>query len=585
MTSGGSSPRAGRRLGDVADERHELGLIPASRETTRRLIRRSASRWAHPRERGDDPTPGGKVTYETGSSPRAGRRRRRDGLRAARRGLIPASGETTTLSRSVRGNPRAHPRERGDDAAALSVAAVGSGSSPRAGRRPTPVDVVDELPGLIPASGETTPRARHRRCTPGAHPRERGDDRSVSARPDGWDGSSPRAGRRPGRDDRAEALHGLIPASGETTGVGARGGGWRTAHPRERGDDLATKSDRDTVEGSSPRAGRRPVGCGSGVHDTGFIPASGETTRTPSTASRTRPAHPRERGDDHPALDLSASVAGSSPRAGRRRVELGVGAGGVRLIPASGETTVTTRRSSGGDAGSSPRAGRRHADHGIRRDGSGLIPASGETTVRICGSACSTAAHPRERGDDADAEPRSPEIAGSSPRAGRRRFLRCRRRAVHRLIPASGETTKPRPCRTRRRRAHPRERGDDKHGISDEDADLGSSPRAGRRRQEELPDGRLDGLIPVSGETTGRRRRPCARSWAHPRERGDDSSHGLSSAVRGGLIPASGETTTPRPCRTRRRRAHPRERGDDRGPPAGHFPSAGSSPRAREPRR
>ena len=359
------------------------------------------------------------------------------------------------------------------------------------------------------------------------------------------------------------------------------------------------------IAGSSPRAGRRPVRPRRHRRRGGLIPASGETTCARSCCTASARAHPRERGDDILSLRLIIDRSGSSPRAGRRRTPDPLAVRRERLIPASGETTtdgatpsIPARahpRERGDDArkaflrlrsfGSSPRAGRRPGHGRAALQGARLIPASGETTRRPPWACGRRAAHPRERGDDSAPALGLRSAGGSSPRAGRRHALSVEVKDVVRLIPASGETTRGLRLRRRPTRAHPRERGDDRASRRRSCWIRGSSPRAGRRR---LPPHRNQPL-----------------TLAHPRERGDDRARvvvnvgGDGSSPRAGrrpripppklldqgLIPASGETTRPTARPPPGGRAHPRERGDDRGPPAGHFPSAGSSPRAREPRR
>jgi hypothetical protein len=156
-------------------------------------------------------------------------------------GALP--GETTTCSASTPRPRWAHPRTRGDDSSSAIRYEIVGGSSPHAGRRrlrPSP----DGLrPGLIPARGETTPRAAdRRRCRP-AHPRTRGDDDHQGALGREQGGSSPHAGRRPRLAGDHHDRAGLIPARGETTCSPTRRRVHRRAHPRTRGDDSVQQAD------------------------------------------------------------------------------------------------------------------------------------------------------------------------------------------------------------------------------------------------------------------------------------------------------------------------------------------------------
>ena len=241
-------------------------------------------------------------------------------------------------------------------------------------------------------------------------------------------------------------VSGLIPASGETTPYRRTSPRRTSAHPRERGDDAVSAAYPASLTGSSPRAGRRRDRVDPVARLRGLIPASGETTSPRATALPRPAAHPRERGDDGAARDTPTGRQGSSPRAGRRRPRPCRSRAGAGLIPASGETTTCETPSSPPYAGSSPRAGRRLL-HPVDEVVEGrLIPASGETTVNGTDPPFGTGAHPRERGDDGPGFDLDVSHGGSSPRAGRRlRADRCEGSQAG-LIPASGETT----TRTRR---------------------------------------------------------------------------------------------------------------------------------------
>ena len=623
----GSSPRAGRRPAAVRARPGVGRLIPASGETTTGEPNQYGSSAAHPRERGDDIVKALVGMGPDGSSPRAGRRLVGICRECPRVRLIPASGETTASGSMVTRPGAAHPRERGDDSASAMGPASANGSSPRAGRRLRGAGARFRARRLIPASGETTPRAA--RCAPRAraHPRERGDDIGSTVEGCVGAGSSPRAGRRRLLRCRRRAVHRLIPASGETTGrsTGARQCGW--AHPRERGDDVHRGEYDQRSVGSSPRAGRRrrrAVGRRGRIR---LIPASGETTTASQAARGQSRAHPRERGDDTNRFHRLPSDAGSSPRAGRRHMVDKLPNGARRLIPASGETTVSDPAVTSTTRGSSPRAGRRRSPVRCGPAPVGLIPASGETTTPTTTAHPPRTAHPRERGDDCECGSAMTAGQGSSPRAGRRQGLHWGRRRRHvgsspragrrpptqqrngeipGLIPASGETTWFRRLALCSGRAHPRERGDDSSAGPACTASRGSSPRAGRRPARCDCAGGRAWLIPASGETTTPTTCRSASSAAHPRERGDDPAHLHSRSGRAGsspragrrqygeregrstarLIPASGETTGTTRTRAWPHGAHPRERGDDALDREFAGTTPGSSPRAgRRPQR
>ena len=274
-----------------------------------------------------------------GSSPRAGRRRRAQRRVRASRGLIPAGGEATCPWTSRTRCTRAHPRGRGGDAIAEARHSAPVGSSPRAGRRPGRAQRGPLSRGLIPAGGEATRRGARPATAPRAHPRGRGGDCLALRSSSLTGGSSPRAGRRLADRGPSRRGDGLIPAGGEATPTSSPTPSTTRAHPRGRGGDASRSRATACVTGSSPRAGRRQGRGGDAAHQPGLIPAGGEATRCRSATSTWMRAHPRGRGGDVPVSDATTGAGGSSPRAGRRHDGQLVGRDVLGLIPAGGEAT------------------------------------------------------------------------------------------------------------------------------------------------------------------------------------------------------------------------------------------------------
>ena len=294
-------------------------------------------------------------------------------------------------------------------------------------------------------------------------------------------GSSPRAGRRlRGARARLAAL-GLIPAGGEATGPDVVADVLEVAHPRGRGGDPCAPCPTGACRGSSPRAGRRPAQRGLGTDGHGLIPAGGEATTSSSSGSRSGRAHPRGRGGD-----LQQSI------------------GGVDAV------------------GSSPRAGRRRVADQVHDVDLGLIPAGGEATDRGRAVQCLHGAHPRGRGGDLRRVDGLADPAGSSPRAGRRRPVPPQPVRVRGLIPAGGEATVVRVPGGRGGGAHPRGRGGDPVVSCWFETPMGSSPRAGRRLSAPPDEAAGLGLIPAGGEATRVCLEAARRRRAHPRGRGGD---------------------------------------------------------------
>ena len=175
--------------------------------------------WAHPRSRGENRSGVRRHLLQGGSSPLTRGKHQTDRIRVHSRGLIPAhAGKTPGAARRWTGQT-AHPRSRGENALASTLAASVGGSSPltrgkQRGRRLGR----DEL-GLIPAHAGKTPRALTDLQAAGAHPRSRGENLGE------WHpvgiglGSSPLTrGKLTGRDSDVPG-RGLIPAHAGKTAM------------------------------------------------------------------------------------------------------------------------------------------------------------------------------------------------------------------------------------------------------------------------------------------------------------------------------------------------------------------------------
>ena len=151
------------------------------------------------------------------------------------------------------------------------------------------------------------------------------------------------------------------------------------------------------------------------------------------------------------------------------------------------------------------------------------------------------------------------------------------------LIPAHTGKTSLECVATRRRRAHPRSRGENRRTSGSSACRSGSSPLMRGKRSAELFEVAVQGLIPThAGKTWSATERSPSRT-AHPRSRGENlvlrlhENHGRGSSplTRGelacdtqgvdvvGLIPTHAGKTAPSQCKTCARRAHPRSRGEN----------------------
>ena len=215
------------------------GLTPACAGTSDCAGQRRNHRWAHPRVRGDVMVGMFGTATILGSPPRA--RGRRAGCRSSVGlvGLTPACAGTSHHAGPGGAAIGAHPRVRGDVAAATVCQRGHEGSPPRArgrhaGRHMTPNGL-----GLTPACAGTSsawvavvPPSR-------AHPRVRGDVQLVERL----------------RGDRL----GLTPACAGTSTTRTARQTWPGAHPRVRGDVMPAMTAADLPGGSPPRARGRPI--------------------------------------------------------------------------------------------------------------------------------------------------------------------------------------------------------------------------------------------------------------------------------------------------------------------------------------
>ena len=277
----GSSPLArGPRWGCAAGGVLP-GLIPARAGTTDYPFPSPACFGAHPRSRGDHAISSRAPRTRLGSSPLARGPQERGVGRWCVGGLIPARAGTTEDKYTVYSCSWAHPRSRGDHVSMPGFSMPSLGSSPLARGPRGPFVIPRGVYGLIPARAGTTQHFPSLRPGSRAHPRSRGDHRSVQNCRSRLRGSSPLA-RGPQRiDANFPGFMGLIPARAGTTGGPQFFADYWWAHPRSRGDHATLKATFWVSWGSSPLA-RGPLNTiPHGGNDVGLIPARAGTTRPP----------------------------------------------------------------------------------------------------------------------------------------------------------------------------------------------------------------------------------------------------------------------------------------------------------------
>ncbi len=215
----------------------------------------------------------------------------------------------------------------------------------------------------------------------------------------------------------------FIPASaGNTEEPGVARGGI-AVHPRERGEHNWPQQQAAHNRGSSPRARGTHEGARALQKARRFIPASAGNTSNALFSSSLRAVHPRERGEHRLTYAITSPSSGSSPRARGTQVLTRFKYCLMRFIPASAGNTIVIKRPwicravhprERGEhdernqierwrIGSSPRARGTLLRCGGLLNRRRFIPASAGNTFRVFDAPSSSAVHPRERGEHAEA--------------------------------------------------------------------------------------------------------------------------------------------------------------------------------------
>ncbi len=274
----GSSPQARGTLQSCSTLTAQMRLIPAGagNTTTRPRTRRSPR--AHPRRRGEHKNRPKRNQLIAGSSPQARGTRGVRFLGFRRRRLIPAGAGNTGAGFVSRSWTWAHPRRRGEHVPCSSPNIASQGSSPQARGTPLKTKGTKGWMGLIPAGAGNTWCCRAYRRTARAHPRRRGEHKTLADQKIRLTGSSPQArGTRLGQSQRSPR-RGLIPAGAGNTPTSFGTSPPTRAHPRRRGEHHVRAGLVDGGSGSSPQARGTPGPQSLAVGLTRLIPAGAGNT-------------------------------------------------------------------------------------------------------------------------------------------------------------------------------------------------------------------------------------------------------------------------------------------------------------------
>ena len=298
-------------------------------------------------------------------------------------------------------------------------------------------------------------------------------------------GSSPLTRGKPVSGAAPHAAAGLIPAHARKTSTRGNCPSATWAHPRSRGENLASEGESAQDAGSPPLTRGKRQQAGLTLDVLGLIPAHAGKTTSSSASPTTRRAHPRSRGENTSWTRRPAGATGSSPLTR-----------GKPPFPVIGRFLL------------------------------GLIPAHAGKTVWARCARLRGWAHPRSRGENQSGRREADASRGSSPLTRGKRLAGDLGDCVRGLIPAhAGKTCEP-PSALATARAHPRSRGENRVTFLCLGAVWGSSPLTrGKPAAGPVPSTRV-GLIPAHAGKTSSLALCVVVATAHPRSRGENTGRG-----------------------------------------------------------
>ena len=399
----GSSPQArGTRLFPAAAKRRER-FIPAGAGNATSGTVHTNNVPVHPRRRGERVRRADQSDTHPGSSPQARGTRRDNPSAPDEIRFIPAgAGNAHHAGRRSVGWP-VHPRRRGERLDLRGGKLRRVGSSPQA--RGTPVNRAahGRADRFIPAGAGNAFSTRSDKPARAVHPRRRGERTSNSRPSSEVDGSSPQARGTHGAAGCHKRPVRFIPAGAGNAILGLRGRPLAPVHPRRRGERPRARHGERSPPGSSPQArGTRYWLLNGGFLDR-FIPAGAGNAFAPMCISPKAPVHPRRRGERATTGPWQRLATGSSPQARGTRAHARPGATSRRFIPAgAGNATpakcgarsrpVHPRRRGERSRLSAPEAGARGSSPQAR--GTRSLPAPSGCAFRFIPAGAGNALHP-----------------------------------------------------------------------------------------------------------------------------------------------------------------------------------------------
>ena len=229
-----------------------------------------------------------KVTLSKGSSPLTRGARTGHATSPTGSGLIPAHAGSTTSCPPPCPRSWAHPRSRGEHKGYSGNANELSGSSPLTRGAQYPRKSLGACAGLIPAHAGSTASPQGTTRPSWAHPRSRGEHYVSAARSLPTTGSSPLTRGALWERKTQQFARGLIPAHAGSTNRTSGRPHYKRAHPRSRGEHLASGRPARAMWGSSPLTRGAPRLTIPTRLTIRLIPAHAGSTRVRVTATPSR---------------------------------------------------------------------------------------------------------------------------------------------------------------------------------------------------------------------------------------------------------------------------------------------------------
>ena len=177
----GSSPRVRGADGDIWVSDYSDGIIPARAGSRSLCTRENNQHRDHPRACGEQPRRSPTSPTPAGSSPRVRGAGGNADAQNMPRGIIPARAGSSRPRRRARTCGRDHPRACGEQSSHSHLMLSPVGSSPRVRGAVSPIGILWQLDGIIPARAGSREHGPHTMRLKRDHPRACGEQMRADA--------------------------------------------------------------------------------------------------------------------------------------------------------------------------------------------------------------------------------------------------------------------------------------------------------------------------------------------------------------------------------------------------------------------